>query len=327
MYSPTETLKIRPANEEDSPFIEQMCYEAAFPEGLGERPPFEEARQLEWFQKYTRDWPNHEGDFGLIAENASGKPVGAAWYRDYPREVPGEDIPTHELSIALVPEARGRQIGEELMLSLMRGASQRGVDRLALQVKDKNKRAKNLYQKLGFLTATTSEEGYDIMVAPTPLTIETDQEGLILRQMTTVEDDQDYLGLQNNNRNHIAEFGNTIDANIARVVLRRTEIDRVRFGIYKDGEIIGVEDYKISEDSHEAEVGILLAKDAEGHGYAMSALKALTAHIEPKFQRIFAEVDPNNKKSIRLFERIGYAPQEVLIQRGWGKAAVLEFKK
>ncbi|MDB5170432.1 MAG: Acetyltransferase [Candidatus Saccharibacteria bacterium] len=166
MFSQIETASIRQATEEDLPFVEQMCYEAAFPEELGERPSFEEARRLDWFQLYTRDWPNHEGDFGLIAENKSGEPLGAAWYRNYPRKELDADIPTNELSIALIPQARGRRIGERLMLALLEGASARGED-LSLQVNESNKRAKSLYEKIGFQTVTKSADGYNVMVART----------------------------------------------------------------------------------------------------------------------------------------------------------------
>jgi ribosomal protein S18 acetylase RimI-like enzyme len=167
MSRQNETINLRPATEEDFPFIEQMCYESAFPDGLGEKDPFEEVRNEKWFRDYTGDWPNHEGDFGLIAENSSGKPLGAAWYRDFPRKDLSADIPTHELSIAIVPEARGQHIGTKLMLGLLDGAAQRGLDKLVLQVRPENERAKALYQKIGFVTVENSAAGYDVMVAPT----------------------------------------------------------------------------------------------------------------------------------------------------------------
>src|ERR1044071_4513176 len=124
------TIHIRNASEDDFPFVEQMCYEAGYPDYLTERPSFENARLEKWFQDYMRNWPHHKGDFGVIAEDATGEPVGAAWYRDYVRSDLPKDIPTHELSIALLPRARGIGLGRKLMRSLIKGATKRGVDTL-----------------------------------------------------------------------------------------------------------------------------------------------------------------------------------------------------
>jgi RimJ/RimL family protein N-acetyltransferase len=161
-----------------------------------------------------------------------------------------------------------------------------------------------------------------------PIVIETDQPGLVLEQMLTIDDDLEYFELQDRNREHITEFANVIDATLEAVTMRRKEKGRVRFGIRKDGKLIGAEVYVVREDGKEAEVGILLDKNAVGHGYATYALKALTAYLEPMFDRVFAEVDPKNEKSIRLFERLGFQLVEGgLVQRDWGSAVVLVYKK
>ena len=160
-----------------------------------------------------------------------------------------------------------------------------------------------------------------------PIVIETDQPGLVLVQLLTIDDDKEYLKLQNDNIEHIAEFGNVIDPTLEEVTKRRTEKGRVRFGIRKDGILVGMEGYTPSKDAREAEVSILLGKDAVGHGYATAALKAMSAYVGHKFERVYAEVDPNNEKSIRLCERAGYILQNGLIQADWGSAAVLEFRK
>lgn len=156
--------------------------------------------------------------------------------------------------------------------------------------------------------------------------IVTAQEGLTLRQMTSVEDDEEYLNLQNANLSHFAEFGNSIYDNVEEVTQSRLEKNRVRFGIRKDDVLIGMEGYTPSHDGDSAEVGIHLAEDEQGHGYATVALKALTAHMEPKFERIYAEVMLENQKSIRLCERTGYAISDEVL-RDWGRAVVLDYTK
>lgn len=160
-----------------------------------------------------------------------------------------------------------------------------------------------------------------------PIILETEQAGLLLVQMTTVDDDAEYFQFQNNNLAHIAKFGNTIDESVEAVTERRIEKDRKRFSICKDGTLVGMEGYTPSENGQEAEVGILLAKGATGHGYATSALKALSTHIYPQFNRVFAEVEPNNAASINLIERSGYVRVAGEVERDWGRAVVFEFKK
>jgi len=159
-----------------------------------------------------------------------------------------------------------------------------------------------------------------------PVTLVTDQPGLVLVQMLTADNDNEYLKFQNENREHIAEFGNTIDATLDDVTRRRTKKSGVRFGIRKSDALIGTVGYVPSEDGKEAEVVILLSQNAGGHGYATATLKTMTAYLEPRYERIFAGVDPRNEKSLRLCERVGFVPKPGLIRREWGDAVVLEYK-
>lgn len=170
----TNTI-IRPSTPDDLPFIEAMCYQAAFPEGvIDERQPFSEVKELDWFKAYTQDWLQHDGDFGVIAET-DGRPIGAAWYRNSPREERIAGVPEHELVMALVPEARGKKIGEKLLVELLEGASERGIDELSLHVKRKNIRAKKLYSAVGFTTVKVltgeNQLTQEVMVAPTSLAV------------------------------------------------------------------------------------------------------------------------------------------------------------
>ncbi len=162
----TETVNIRQATEDDQQFINQMCYEAGFPDGMDDRLTFEAAQQIDWVPLYQEEWGKREGDFGLIAEK-DGKPLGAAWYRDYSALITNENTPKHELSIALLPEARGHKIGSELMTKLLEGASEQGIEDISLVVRESNAVAKNMYQKIGFLTIHESDDGYITMAAST----------------------------------------------------------------------------------------------------------------------------------------------------------------
>jgi len=145
--------------------------------------------------------------------------------------------------------------------------------------------------------------------------------------MLTPEDDQAYFDLQNANHDYWQEFGNTIDESVEAVTARRLAKGGARFGIYKDGVLIGIEGCVTDEAGRGAEVGILLSKDHSGHGYATSAARTLSGFIAPQFERVFAEVAPDNDRSIQLMERSGYHRVGGKAMRDWGPAAVFEYRK
>jgi RimJ/RimL family protein N-acetyltransferase len=61
------------------------------------------------------------------------------------------------------------------------------------------------------------------------------------------------------------------------------------------------------EDNAQIEIGYTLAPSYQGQGYAIEALKAVINYLfyDLKKHRITASVDPNNRKSIRLLEKLG----------------------
>lgn len=85
--------------------------------------------------------------------------------------------------------------------------------------------------------------------------------------------------------------------------------------------------YSTKDHPDEAEIGILLDKDAAGHGYASAAVTALTEFTNPRFTRVYAEVAPDNAKSIALLNRSGYQASGEVVERDWGKALVFEAPK
>ena len=100
--------------------------------------------------RYVRNW-GRPGDAGLIAIE-DGNPVGAAWYRLFPRRAPGfafVDEGTPELTIAVVPSRRGRGIGHELLTGLIEQARAQGYGAISLSV-EKDSPAVKLYQRYGF---------------------------------------------------------------------------------------------------------------------------------------------------------------------------------
>jgi ribosomal protein S18 acetylase RimI-like enzyme len=100
---------------------------------------------------YVKGW-GRSGDTAVVAlEN--GFPVGAAWYRLFTAEHAAYgfvDERTPELAIAVVPNARGRGIGEALLRALLEHARGDGFRAISLSVDPENRRALELYERLGF---------------------------------------------------------------------------------------------------------------------------------------------------------------------------------
>lgn len=64
----------------------------------------------------------------------------------------------------------------------------------------------------------------------------------------------------------------------------------------------------LEEGSRQAELGCTLNKNFHGKGYANEALTAVmnSLFLDLDFHRIFASIDPNNKASIKMMEKLGF---------------------
>lgn len=100
--------------------------------------------------RYVAGW-GRRGDSAVIALEG-GFPIGAAWFRLFPRAEPGfgfvdEEIP--EVSMAVVPSRRGRGIGSELLDALVGWAREQGYAALSLSVPEDSP-AMHVFEKQGF---------------------------------------------------------------------------------------------------------------------------------------------------------------------------------
>ena len=136
---------IKRAGPQDVPFLKDMLRHAYYwrattvPES-GEPP----------VQRYVERW-GRSGDTALVAIE-DFQPVGAAWYRLFKANNPGYgfvDENTPELSIAVVPSARGTGLGSELLKALMARARADGYNAISLSV-EKDNPAVGLYERHGF---------------------------------------------------------------------------------------------------------------------------------------------------------------------------------
>lgn len=100
---------------------------------------------------YVAGWLRR-GDLGVVAEDVGGEPLGAAWARRFAPDDAGygfvdEDVP--EVSVGVIPTARGLGIGRRLLVALADAARGLGTERLSLSVETENP-ALHLYRSLGW---------------------------------------------------------------------------------------------------------------------------------------------------------------------------------
>ena len=156
---------LRSGASDDVPFLVLVLYEACLWNPEWERWPIEELMTDEHLRRYIENW-GRDGDAAIIATDEVGGPLGAAWYRLFPESEPGYgfvDSHTPELSIAVLPEWRGRGIGRRLLRALMDSAKAQGFDTLSLSVNPDNP-AMTLYERLGFEKMALNEGNWTMVV-------------------------------------------------------------------------------------------------------------------------------------------------------------------
>ena len=154
-----DSYTLRPLRAEDEAILEEMMYLAIFvPEG--QAPPPRDIVQVPNLSKYYRLF-GRAGDIGFLAvDNATQEPLGAAWVR-LTHGYGYVDDDTPELTMAVVPLARGQGIGTELLTRLIEVARSH-YSGISLSVWPDNA-AYRLYQRLGFQVVKTNE-GEDVIM-------------------------------------------------------------------------------------------------------------------------------------------------------------------
>ncbi|MEV8212245.1 GNAT family N-acetyltransferase [Leifsonia sp. NPDC077715] len=156
-------FRIRPATGEDARVLTDMLVEAANWDPVRARPRLSvlEDRAV---ARYVAGW-QRPGDFGCVAEDAHGLPVGACWARLFPANAPGYGfvaVGVPELTLGVYPYWRAQGAGRALLRELARTAAARGHARLSLSVAHGNF-AHRLYQSEGYVTVA-SQGGSETMV-------------------------------------------------------------------------------------------------------------------------------------------------------------------
>lgn len=154
---------IRPAVPADGGFLADMVVEAANWRAGATRPRpaiLADARH----GSYVAGW-QRPADRGVIAVDADGRPIGAAWYRLFGADSQSlgfvaAGVP--ELIIGVRPIWRAQGVGRALLQALADRARAEGYARLTLSVEHGNF-AHELYRSEGFTVVATSP-GRDTMV-------------------------------------------------------------------------------------------------------------------------------------------------------------------
>ncbi len=147
-------MVIRRGGRQDVRFLRDMLHHAYY---WRERDPGKGPGPV---ARYVKGW-GKPGDTALIAVE-DGFPVGAAWYRLFTRDHQGYgfvDEETPELAIAVVPNRRGRGLGEALLDALVERARVDGYRALSLSVPADDEALLQFYEKHDF--ARVHEDGGD----------------------------------------------------------------------------------------------------------------------------------------------------------------------
>ena len=157
------SFSVRPAGQADGAFLGDMVVEAANWRPGAARPKHQVLTAPE-HSRYVAGW-KRPGDAGFVALDATGEPIGAAWYRVLPRSDPGfgyvgTGVP--ELIIGVRPIWRAHGVGRTLLQALTQQARADGFARLSLS-SERGNFAASLYRSEGF-AVTQSGIGRDTMV-------------------------------------------------------------------------------------------------------------------------------------------------------------------
>ncbi len=114
---------------------------------------------------------------------------------------------------------------------------------------------------------------------------------------------------------NIREVEDFIDRNVA--VCQNTANTWLQLAIcLNNGQIIGDIGIHYTDDNYQIEIGYTLSPEYQGNGYALEAVKGVINYnfSELKKHRKTASVDPDNIKSIKLLERIGFRKEAYFIK-------------
>lgn len=160
-------IRVRPAtgSQANTDVLREMLFEAAIWRPGRARPPLGRVISDPGIARYIEGW-GRGGDAGVVAEDESGRAVGAAWFRRFSRDDHGYgfvDASIPELTIGVKPEARRRGAGSALLLALIERARADGFVALSLSVECDNPAAR-LYERFGFVRVKCADGAWTMLL-------------------------------------------------------------------------------------------------------------------------------------------------------------------
>lgn len=152
------TIVLRQATRADTDCLRDMLYYAIFVPADAEPPP-RDIVDVPQLIPYVRDFGTQVGDIGVLAEGAA-QPIGAAWVR-LMRGYGTIDEHTPELTVAVLPEYRGRGIGSQLLRALFT-ITDCSYAQISLSVQSANT-AYRLYTRFGFVVVADQDDTYTMV--------------------------------------------------------------------------------------------------------------------------------------------------------------------
>lgn len=156
---------IRPLTLADEQFLWEMLYAAVhIPKGAV--PYSREILKRPEISRYAEDW-GQDDDMGVVAvDNIARQSIGAAWIRLLKRGNKGfgyVDDKTPELTVAVLPDYRGRGVGTGLLVHLLTEARTK-YPAVSLSVSLDNP-AVRLYRRLGFKAVAVSGDSLTMVIS------------------------------------------------------------------------------------------------------------------------------------------------------------------
>ena len=145
---------------------------------------------------------------------------------------------------------------------------------------------------------------------PELLTLPTEREGVILRQLT-IEDAPYYFDSWQHSAEDICRFDPDTRGLYATLEeVQASIIDsshrRIRMGVWDSDKFVGTTNLRPDEEEGVWLLGYWTDSRETGHGYASLAAKALSRYGADHFTVIRAEVMIENTPSVKILEKIGF---------------------
>ncbi len=141
--------------------------------------------------------------------------------------------------------------------------------------------------------------------------IRSETDAIVLREITLV-DAQTYFDLVDYDRQHLSQFDDKTAAKYPDVESVEKSIhnypkNKIRFGIWDDGVMVGSRNLTYSDDRKDVELGVWVSQKYLGHHYSTRSniMAQEFAFRDSQVEKVFCAVEEDNAASIKSVERAG----------------------